>query len=510
MFICRSGASLNAIFGMDSQGKPESVAKSCPQAVTLSDAQKQALSNSKFFEAGASMSLLGHPGMVGDVFDQQALRLATLLRHGFSEQSQAGGTPVYYQGREQLLRDVLQASIAPLSEQSDQIGRMMSSDRALQPWLLDTLSTPLQGLLDGTGKQSHVEFLTKIRSLSAFGDTLWRLMNPVEHLKQPELYAQHKAANIAACAALLREAGFDAQANDFADRFKEFSSKTRTPAFDSPISRARSERMPIVEVGGVRRPVNGVYEDAAKFGLGFGLVVQNTADPDGVEQAALRAALGERNQNINAIAREGAPIADLTRPFTMSETDMENVPEAYTQLGLTDMLDQYTMLHGTGINRWQVFGTFAMESNLQGLPSAGAQSGGTCDILLALNTLNPEPIYGNAALALPAGLGIAAFMNFGGYHTFVETFPIAEAAAANIPYVPGNLVATHQPDLYQRMEKVAERYSPEGSEQLAQFRQSHAQVLETLRQQHPDVESPAPRVEFHASAQQIADWRTRN
>ncbi|WP_218187082.1 hypothetical protein [Pseudomonas sp. FGI182] len=55
---------MNAIFGMDSQGKPESVAKSSPQAVTLSDAQKQAISNSKFFEAGASMSLLGHPGKV--------------------------------------------------------------------------------------------------------------------------------------------------------------------------------------------------------------------------------------------------------------------------------------------------------------------------------------------------------------------------------------------------------------------------------------------------------------
>lgn len=210
------------------------------------------------------------------------------------------------------------------------------------------------------------------------------------------------------------------------------------------------------------------------------------------------------------MAREGAPIADLTRPFTMTETDMENVPEAYRQLGLINMLDQYAMLHGTGINRWQVFGTFAMESNLQGLPSAGAQSGGTCDILLALNTLNPEPIHGNAELALPAGLGIAAFMNFGGYHTFAETFPIAEAAAANSPYVPSNLAAVNQPDLYQRMEKVAEHYCPQGSEQFTQFRQSHGQVLETLRQQHPDLESPALDVEFHVSEQQITDWRTRN
>ncbi|AZE56855.1 hypothetical protein C4K03_4717 [Pseudomonas synxantha] len=507
MFISRSGASLNAIYGMDPRGKPENVAKSSLQGVALSEAQNQAISNSKFFEAGASMSLLNQPGKVGDVFDRHALGLATLLRHGLSEQSPAGGSPVYFQGRGLHLRDVLQASIKPLSTQSDQIGRQMSPDQGLQPWLLDTLSAPLQGRLDGSSKQSQAEFFTKVRTVGAFGTTVWQLMNPLEDYKHPELYAQHKGANTAACVALLREAGFNVQADDFAARIKEFSSKTRTLTFDNPLSRARSERMPMLEVDGALRPVKGVYEDATKFGLGFGQVVQNTADLDSAEQTALRAALGDRNQNINAIPREGAPIADLTRPFTMSEMDMENVPEVYAQLGIAEMLGQYAMLHGTGINRWQPFGTFAMENSLQGLPSAGAQSGGTCDILLAINTLTPERIYGNAELALPAGLGIAAFMNFGGYHTFAETFPIAEAAAANHPYVPTNLAVVNQFDLYERIEKTAERYSPQAFEQLAQFRQSHGQVLETLRQQHPNLESLAPYVEFHASAQQIVDWR---
>lgn len=98
MFISRSGASLNAIYGMDPQGKPENVTKSSPQGVALSEAQKQAISNSKFFEAGASMSLLNQPGKVGDVFDQHALGLATLLRHGLSEQSPAGGAPSISRG----------------------------------------------------------------------------------------------------------------------------------------------------------------------------------------------------------------------------------------------------------------------------------------------------------------------------------------------------------------------------------------------------------------------------
>jgi hypothetical protein len=494
---------------MDSQGKPESVTKSSPQGVTLSDAQKLAITNSKFFEAGASMSLLSQPGKMGDVFDQHALQLATLLQCGLSEQSPAGRTPVYFQGREQSLREVLQSVIKPLSAQTDQIGRQMDSDQEFQPWLLETLSAPLQGRLDGSGKQGHAELLTKIRTASAFGTTVWQLMKPVEDLKQPQLYAQHKDVNAAACIALLREAGFDAQADDFVGRFKEFSDKTRTPSFDNPLSRARSERMPMVTVDGTLRPVNGVYEDAAKFGLGFGQIVQNTADPKSAEQVALRAALGDRNQYINAIAREGAPIVDLTRPFTMSESDMENVPQAYAQLGVGEMLQQHAMEHGAGINRWQPFGTFATESNLQGHPSAGAQSGGTCDILLALSTLSAGRIYGNAELALSAGLGVAAFMNFGGYHTFAETFPIAEAVAANRPYVPTNLAAVNQPDLYQRVEQAAERYSPQGSELLAQFRQGHQQILAELQQKHPDLDlAPhAPDVDFYITEQELLNLR---
>ncbi|WP_444823383.1 hypothetical protein [Yersinia pseudotuberculosis] len=50
---------------------------------------------------------------------------------------------------------------------------------------------------------------------------------------------------------------------------------------------------------------------------------------------------------------------------------MGAVPEAYAQLGMAQMLEQHSMTHGTGINRWQPFGTFALESNQQAfLPPA--------------------------------------------------------------------------------------------------------------------------------------------
>ncbi|WP_241511378.1 hypothetical protein [Pseudomonas jessenii] len=493
---------------MNPQGKPEDIALCSTKGVTLSQAQKQVISNSKFFEAGASMSMLSQPGKAGDLFDQHASLLATLLRNSWNERSGTRELLVHFKGKEQPLGTALRHEIKLMSIESEQIGRQMSQGQPFDSWLLDTLSTPLQGLQDGSGKQGYPEFLTKIRALAAFGTTIWQLMNPVEDDKQPELYARNKASNTNACIAWLREAGLETQADDFSSRFKEFSIKTRTQIFDTPLSRARSERMPMVLINGTLQPVNGVYEDAAKFGLGFGQIIQNTVDPDSAEQSALRAALGDRNQHLNSILREGAPIADLTRPFTMSEADMENVPDAYTRLGITEMLEQFAMSHGSGINRWQLFGTFAVESNLQGLPIAGAHSGSTCDILLALSALHPERIYGDSAVALSAGLGIAAFMNFGAYHTFAETFPIAESVAVNRPYVPSNLAMVNQPDLYQRMERAAERCSPQGSEQFAQFRQAHGQTLQALSQQHPDLETVIPEVQFHASAQQIEQWRS--
>lgn len=178
MFISRSGTSLDAVYGIDSQGKPDAVAQSSPHGVALTDVQRQMITNSKFFEAGASMALLNQPGRIGEVFDQHAAQLATVLRQGLSEQSVAGGLAVHYKGREQPLRDVLQATIEPLAAQSDQIGRQMKPGQALQPWLINTLQTPLAGCTEGFDKQNHVDLLTKIRASSAFGSTMCQLMAP--------------------------------------------------------------------------------------------------------------------------------------------------------------------------------------------------------------------------------------------------------------------------------------------------------------------------------------------
>lgn len=108
MFVSRLGSTLNAIFGMNEQGKSEATSRSDPQGITLSDTQKLAVKNSKFFEAGASMSLLEQPGKMGHVFDQHAKPLAGLSRHILDGQSEAANHTVHFQGR-QSTRVSLQA-----------------------------------------------------------------------------------------------------------------------------------------------------------------------------------------------------------------------------------------------------------------------------------------------------------------------------------------------------------------------------------------------------------------
>ncbi|WP_160107471.1 hypothetical protein [Pseudomonas izuensis] len=458
MFISKTSSSLIAIHGTNSQAKPEPLAISSRQGVTLSEAREQAISNSRFFEAGASLSLLNQPGKVSDVFDQQALQLACVLRQGMSEKGLAGRARAYYQGKEQSLSDVLQQIVIdPFAADSGWLGRHTSSEPEPLQWLLETLSTPFQGRLDGTGKQTYTELFTKICAVAVFGDTIWQLMNPQEDDRQPQMYALHKHSNIAAFTALLKEAGLDEQADAFMQRVKEFSSRTRTPAFDNPISRARSQN------------TSSANEDKGGCDL-----------------------------NNNVIARQ---------PFTLSQAEMGNMPQAYAELGLHQMLGQFCVAPDTTLNPWQPFGTFALESNLNGLPSAGSQSGNMCDLLLSLNVLSPQSIYGNENVALPAGLGLAAMLNAGGYHTFVETVPLAEAAANNRRYFPGNVAAASYGDLYQRIEKATQYYSPEACEQIGALLQAHAHTLEALHQQHPDLQPQTMDAMFYATPSQMENWR---
>ncbi|WP_240776127.1 hypothetical protein [Serratia proteamaculans] len=110
-------------------------------------------------------------------------RMQNNLRHTLDGQSEAANHTVHFQGGNKHWARYLRQQ----SKESDQISQQMDSIQGFQSYMLHTLSTPLQDHRDGFLKQGHAELLTKIRTLSAFGTTVWQWMNLTEHLAKPEV-----------------------------------------------------------------------------------------------------------------------------------------------------------------------------------------------------------------------------------------------------------------------------------------------------------------------------------
>ena len=167
--------------------------------------------------------------------------------------------------------------------------------------------------------------------------------------------------------------------------------------------------------------------------------------------------------------RENQPVEDLQRPGVLSETTFEKMPETFIDAGLPEQLEEKKFHHGTGINRWQLNGTYALQSLNSDMPTAGAHSGGAVDILLALSCLSEDPLVGKPDKVLPMGLLISSFMNFGGYHSFVETLPIVQALARNEKFQV-EVTKKNAQNLYNVFIDVAQNSAPEASKKIGEYK----------------------------------------
>lgn len=389
---------------------------SSPYGVKLSDEVKDQIKLNKVFEAIVSMEILDHPGEIGRYLDLATMKLSNLLRI-VATQDEIGGLKVRFNGQDRTLKEVFTATtFNPLSAASDQIGRMPQGRAdSVHDWLTKELNSL-------TGRNNFKRVLTKVKAISAFGTTIWQLLSTKMQINFFALRQLFAAANIHA-------------PTERASKFYEFSRKTRTPLFDDPITRARSERMPMIN----GQPICGIYSNAAEHGLGFGQVVQSSMIPQ--ETETLRALLDQpgRNSQINAIPRQAAPILDLNRPFMLSEEEARSIPENYEKpFNVTQNIAKHYFNHGVGINRWQPYGLYGTRANLAGFPSAGAQSGGTADVMLGLQMLSCCNIYSqqNERPVEAITLAVAAFMNFGGYHTVSEVLPVGKSVTRNAVFDP--------------------------------------------------------------------------
>ncbi len=404
------------------------------------------------FEIGAALSLLENPGFAGEVMDGYAEQLADLIEEAYKNPQAVTHTGMTF--RELINKKIL----AELSPASDQIGRCLDpslKDNWLNgagiEWLLSRLRTP-----SNSKEYDHTNMLTKIRSISAFGTIIRELLsNPT---------------NAPILASLVGKTE-----DEFKERRNQINSQIRHAEFDNPMTRARSERKPFVE-GKPIKDVKVEFKSAADYGLGFGDVIVEDSFP---LEHPLRDKYREDLDKFgrNGIRRQGQVIEDLSRPGLLTEYGAQNMPQAFKDAGLPTLLEEKKYQHGTGINRWSLKGTYPKQSQSHDMPAAGAHSGGTVDIFLALNCMSKDSIFGRPEIVKPAGLLISSFMNFGGYHSFVETFPIAQAIA-NDQKFEVQVTAKQNKTLYREIEKDTKIYgSASSSDTVAKYRKAYTTSL---------------------------------
>ncbi len=378
---------------------------------------------SSCFETAAAISILDRPGKAGETLDGFARQFSRTLDLVYAPGG-IGDEIVQFEGKPIRLRDLYDSKIInELRPAGDQIGRC--PDPSLQAdwlkgagvkWLKEQLALP-----STSPDYNYANMLTKIRVLHPFGAYVI-----IELMKDPR--------NAPVVARLL---GKDVDV--VTERCNTAKDLVWDAEFNSTPKRAREERTPLVGIehgpgtslAGV--PLrDGLVSSDFGYGRAFGLIYH----PDAIESPDLREQYLQdlRKFGQQGIRRVDQPVVDDARPGILSEYALTHMPAPFRVGGLEEQLRTHRVPHGTGLNRWNPIGTYATESRAHNLPAAGSHSGGAANLFVGLNCLSEEPIVGRKDIAEQTGLLFAAFTNIGGYHTFVETFPIAQAVASNTKF----------------------------------------------------------------------------
>ncbi len=375
--------------------------------------------------------------------------------------------------RETLRQHFDRRLFGELRPDSDQVGRCRDLG-LLANWVSDPhqgrhwLSAQLN-IDSDSADYNFANMLTKVRSISVLGGMLRDLMAPCKADAPHEVVEASDNSKLAASELL----GKPIQILDL--RMSQIRKKILHKGFNDEKTRGRSEKTPIV-FGKAITSIPGVTAktiNASGVKLGFGKVFHSSAmegDP---------AVIAEHDRLIGggrqSVPRLGQDISDLSAPGLLGDSSQKLIPQAFEALGLQHAIDTHLFEHGSGLNRWQLTGTYAKQSWNNSLPAAGSQSAGTTSFFSSVNCLNEESIFGSPE-ALKAGLLVASFMNFGGYHSFIESFPIAQAIATNTKFE--TVVTAAQRDLYSHIEHtVAMNGSPLATSLVQQYALAYAATL---------------------------------
>lgn len=433
------------------------------------------------FELGTSLDMLDRPGNAGIFIDNYAKKLALIIEKIYD-------TPIGYtlisltpnMSPISLKEYFNKKILMELKPTSDQIGRCLDdtkSDRWLQEegksWLIDQLNMSSDSI-----SYNYTNMLTKIRVLSAFG-TIVREMMPYAHENTATLVNKDEAT--------------------LQSRYNQITTQIRHAEFDHPETRARTEKMPLID-GKPLSSFDGIVAktiDASIVKLGFGKIWHQEAIDESTPSSSLKSDADtnepttvrqkylatENTFGRQGMLRLGQDITNFERPGLLGESSMRMIPQQFNRL--SKQIDDHKFEHGSGLNRWQLTGSYPRASWAHSMPAAGAHSGGTSDVFLALNCLGDNTIFGQENAKL-AGLMVSSFMNFGGYHSYIETFPIALAVATNSKFNVNVTAASRS--IYQTITNIAQAYlHPDTYSHIAEHLSAYQNTVQDIRVQNASI-----------------------
>ncbi len=436
------------------------------------------------FEIGAALAILDNPGHAGVLVDEHARRFSAIMDAIY--QTDVGNREMVVDAKTPEVKITLKKYfdkkiLSELSPGSDQIGRcqdMSLKDRWLQGAGSKWLSQQVR-ISSESPEYKYTNMLTKMRTLSAAGSVLSELIDKDTEIAEALLGKDRITLN---------------------KRKSQIKKQIKHADFDNPVTRARTEKTPLVE-GQALTSFTGVNVKTVEAtdlprGLGFGKVwhergmtvlpIKATQTPQEQEDAerarmdvvAKYTLLEKTSGGRQGVPRVGQDIKDFERPGLLGESSQDLIPEEFLASGLIDQLRNHRFEHGSGLNRWQLTGRYPRESWEQSMPAAGAHSGGTVNIFSAINCLGDDSIFGKPE-ALHVGLLATSFMNFGGYHSVVETFPIAQAIAADSTFAVH--VGAEQRGLYSDIRDiVAKNGDPHATNIVDRYLNAYAQCLAAI------------------------------
>lgn len=364
-------------------------------------------------ETAVSIEVLNNPGAAGTKIDEAAVKLSQILERCYDPanahlQVQDG------KGGSKPLTEVLNKGILhELRPNGTQIGRLLDISNDGSHWLEGEGRDWLLAQLN-TAEGGRDCLLTKVRAISAFGKFIYDNMKNNKELMRDLLGKEEEETTV---------------------RFTNFLEKVRHADFADSDARLRSERAPIVAINGVPRPITALDPKPAQFlnvpGASSGWTFTDAGFAPNHRHVAEQVKLDLAKYTPEGIPRLNAVITDPTRVGILTDYAAKNMPKAFVDAGLIGLLKDNAMPHGNGINRWTQQGIFIRELLSRDLTNAGSFSGSTADILLALDFLSEETIFGNEKYVSSVGVIIASWMNFGGYHSLPEAYLIAKSVAKN-------------------------------------------------------------------------------